>query len=180
MSREAALTAARGYVDTGRFARDLAGWVAMRSESQRASSAPDLTRYLETAIRPRLEQSGFACVLHPNPLTGQDAPFLIATRIEDPALPCILSYGHGDTVLGQDEGWSAARAPFTLSVEGDKLFGRGTADNKGQHLVNIAALETVLAARGRLGFNVKIVFEMGEEIGSPGLAEMMAQLSRCP
>lgn len=43
-----------------------------------------------------------------------------------------------------------------------------------QHLINIAALESVLAARGALGFNIKIVMEMDEEIGSPGLKEMMA------
>ena len=33
-----------------------------------------------------------------------------------------------------------------------RLYGRGTADNKGQHLINLMALEAVPAARGRLGF----------------------------
>jgi acetylornithine deacetylase/succinyl-diaminopimelate desuccinylase-like protein len=54
-------------------------------------------------------------------------------------------------------------------VKGEKIFGRGTADNKGQHTINLAALETVLKARGRLGFNVKLLLETGEEVGSPGL-----------
>jgi acetylornithine deacetylase/succinyl-diaminopimelate desuccinylase-like protein len=45
----------------------------------------------------------------------------------------------------------------------------GTADNKGQHTINIGALQAVLATRGRLGFNVKLLIETGEEIGSPGL-----------
>src|SRR5205814_5831509 len=48
----------------------------------------------------------------------------------------------------------------------------GTADNKGQHSVNIAALAVVLAERGRLGFNTKILIEMGEEVGSAGLREL--------
>jgi acetylornithine deacetylase/succinyl-diaminopimelate desuccinylase-like protein len=60
-------------------------------------------------------------------------------------------------------------------VEGDRWYGRGTADNKGQHTINLAALAAVRDARsGRLGFNATLLFEMGEEIGSPGLAEFCA------
>ncbi|MEM5421183.1 M20/M25/M40 family metallo-hydrolase [Paraburkholderia ferrariae] len=52
-----------------------------------------------------------------------------------------------------------------------RIYGRGTADNKGQHSVNLASLELVLRARaGRLRFNVKFLMEMGEEVGSPGMA----------
>jgi acetylornithine deacetylase/succinyl-diaminopimelate desuccinylase-like protein len=43
------------------------------------------------------------------------------------------------------------------------------ADNKGQHTVNLAALACLLRTQGRLGFNVKLLLEMGEELGSPGL-----------
>jgi acetylornithine deacetylase/succinyl-diaminopimelate desuccinylase-like protein len=59
----------------------------------------------------------------------------------------------------------------SLRVDG-RWFGRGTADNKGQHSINLAALDRVLAARGRLGFNVKLLIEMGEEVGSPGLRQV--------
>jgi acetylornithine deacetylase/succinyl-diaminopimelate desuccinylase-like protein len=62
-----------------------------------------------------------------------------------------------------------------VTLDGDRLYGRGTADNKGQHSINIAALAVVLAQRGgRLGFNVKWLIETGEETGSPGLAEFCA------
>ena len=55
---------------------------------------------------------------------------------------------------------------------GHRCYGRGAADNKAQHSINLAALAAVLAARGgRLGFNAKWLVEMGEETGSPGLAE---------
>ncbi|MDH4181615.1 MAG: M20/M25/M40 family metallo-hydrolase, partial [Betaproteobacteria bacterium] len=54
------------------------------------------------------------------------------------------------------------------------IYGRGTADNKGQHSINLAALAQVLAVRGRLGFNVKWLLETGEETGSPGLAAFCA------
>ncbi|MEI8633864.1 hypothetical protein P4S72_20760 [Vibrio sp. PP-XX7] len=36
-------------------------------------------------------------------------------------------------------------------------------------------METVLKQRGQLGFNVKVLFEMGEEAGSPGLDDVCAQ-----
>ena len=55
-------------------------------------------------------------------------------------------------------------------MDGDRWYGRGTADNKGQHTINIAALGQVLAGRaGSLGCNVKWLIETGEETGSPGL-----------
>ena len=103
-------------------------------------------------------------------------PFLVAERIEDPALLTILIYGHGDTVRGLDDLWRPGLSPWVLAVEGDRVYGRGTADNKGQHSINIAALAAVLAEReragARLGFNVKILIEMGEEVGSIGLHEL--------
>ncbi len=43
---------------------------------------------------------------------------------------------------------------------------------QGQHAVNLAALEAVLAVRGALGFNAKYLIEMGEESGSPGLEDI--------
>src|SRR6185437_1147549 len=61
---------------------------------------------------------------------------------------------------------------WQLTRRGDRLYGRGTADNKGQHSINIAALAAVLETRGRLGFNAKLLIETGEEVGSPGLREI--------
>jgi acetylornithine deacetylase/succinyl-diaminopimelate desuccinylase-like protein len=66
--------------------------------------------------------------------------------------------------------------PWQVTVEQGRWYGRGTADNKGQHSINLAALEAVLQSRGgRLGFNCKWLFESGEEIGSPGLREICLQ-----
>jgi len=59
-------------------------------------------------------------------------------------------------------------------TEGDRIYGRGTADNKGQHTINIAALASVIDERGSLGFNSTILIETGEEAGSPGLADFCA------
>jgi acetylornithine deacetylase/succinyl-diaminopimelate desuccinylase-like protein len=67
-------------------------------------------------------------------------------------------------------------APWTLTEEGDRWYGRGSADNKGQHALNLAALEAVLAERrGSLGFNLKLVLETSEERGSAGLRQFVAE-----
>ncbi len=171
MSRNQALQGARQHFDSGDFVHDLARRVAVRSASQDAESGPELQRYLSDEMAPSLAALGFTCTIHANPQPGF-GPFLIATRIEAEHLPTVLMYGHGDVIRGQDKSWTRGQGPWQLVQDGERLYGRGTADNKGQHSINIAALAQVLAARGgQLGFNVKWLIETGEETGSPGLAD---------
>ncbi len=171
MSRNQVLAQARQHFDGGDFVRDLARRVAVRSASQDADCAAELQRYLGEEMEPSLSALGFACTIHPNP-QAPFGPFLVATRHEADHLPTVLMYGHGDVIRGQDKSWTCGQGPWQLAQDGERLYGRGTADNKGQHSINIAALAQVLAVRGgRLGFNVKWLLETGEETGSPGLAE---------
>lgn len=159
---------AAALAQDGRFLEILRGRIAVPTESQNADRLPDLYRYLTDQIAPALEPLGFTCRILDNPVEG-GGPFLIAQRIEDPALPTVLGYGHGDVVRGIPEQWRDGLDPWRVTVEGERWYGRGSADNKGQHSIWIAALETVLKARGRLGFNAKFVIETSEEIGSVGL-----------
>lgn len=173
MTRASSIENATRYFDTGGFARDLSELVSHETESQTPLKAAELPRYFEECIAPRLEKMGFTHSIHPNPVADA-GPFLVAERIEDPTRSTILTYGHGDVVRAQTEQWREGLHPFRLVDEGDKLYGRGTADNKGQHLINIAALKAVIDACGSLGFNSRILIEMGEEMGSPGLSEFCA------
>jgi acetylornithine deacetylase/succinyl-diaminopimelate desuccinylase-like protein len=164
--REQVIQTAQALVDNGRFEQELAELVARPTESQNPDRSSEMQAYIDDLLVPRLTKSGFDCAIYPNP-SGN--PFLVARRIEDPKLPTILGYGHGDVTRGQDTLWSMGRKPFELHRESDRLYGRGTADNKGQHLIDLLAMESVLAARGNLGFNAIWLIEMGEETGSPGL-----------
>lgn len=170
MTRADAIRLATDRFDRGAFTRALAGLVAIPSESQSPAGAPHLRAYLD-ALAPRLAAMGFTVEILRNPVEGAP-PVLLAERIEGPGLPTVLSYGHGDVTHGQAGRWQAGRDPFTLAEEGVRLYGRGAADNKGQHLVNLTALDAVLETRGALGFNIKLLIEMAEEIGSPGLADL--------
>ncbi|MFT6021973.1 MAG: acetylornithine deacetylase/succinyl-diaminopimelate desuccinylase-like protein [Ascidiaceihabitans sp.] len=168
MGKAAATTAAALYFDSGQFQTELAAMVAHPTTSQVADAIGRLNIYPSDQIKPRLKAMGFDMAIHDNP-DPSGGPFLTAIRIEDAHKPIVLIYGHGDVTHGQSGAWANGMNPFDLTEDGDRLYGRGTADNKGQHLINIAALEAVLRTRGALGFNVKIVIEMSEEIGSPGL-----------
>jgi acetylornithine deacetylase/succinyl-diaminopimelate desuccinylase-like protein len=170
VSREQAIAAAHAHFDGGGFVAELARRVAIRTASQDKDSGPALRAYLADEMAPSLERLGFTSRLHANPEPAY-GPFLIAERHEDASAPTVLMYGHGDVIRGQDASWSKGGGPWQVVADGERLYGRGTADNKGQHSINLAALACVLQARGgRLGFNVKWLIETGEETGSPGLA----------
>ena len=178
MTEATAVAHALALFDSGAFFQTLAARVACRTESQNAERAAELAAYLRGQITPALAALGFATQIHANPVAGAP-PLLVAERHEDPALPTVLFYGHGDVVRGHEGQWADGRDPWTLTPvdgpAGARWYGRGAADNKAQHSINIAALGAVLAARGgRLGFNAKWLLEMGEETGSPGLAAFCA------
>jgi acetylornithine deacetylase/succinyl-diaminopimelate desuccinylase-like protein len=187
--RTAALQAAAAHFDSGAFAKDLARRVAVRTESQDPTRAVVLRSYLTDELAPSLAALGFTHQLFENAHGG--GPFLLATRHESEASPTVLMYGHGDVIRGQDAAWTQGQGPWTLCADGERLYGRGTADNKGQHSINMAALAQLLQLGGTaggpsapgvpiraepagLGFNVKWLFETSEETGSPGLAEFCA------
>ena len=172
-TRAGAIARATGFFDDGGFQSRLAELVAVPSTSQDAGHDADLAGYLEAHIQPWLERLGFVAELHANPVPGF-GPILLAERIEGDG-PTVLTYGHGDTVRGLADQWRVGLDPWVLTQEGDRWYGRGAADNKGQHAINLSALEAVLAERGgRLGFNIKLILEMAEERGSQGLREFVA------
>ena len=169
-SREGAIGRSERYFDEGGFLDELRRRVAIPTTSQEAGSETALRGYLVDEIGPSLAALGYECQVLENPVATA-GPFLVARRIENPALPTVLTYGHGDVIRGQDEQWRQGLSPWNIVVEGDRIYGRGTADNKGQHTINIAALSRVMEERGSLGFNSTILIETGEETGSPGLAD---------
>jgi len=170
-TRDTAVTLARTIAEDDGFRDALADLIAFPTDASR-EDAP-LHAYLAHVAQ------GFGAMgFETQGFTSDGRPFLLASRVEDAARPTVLGYAHGDTVPGMEGQWAEGRDPWALTEDAatGRWYGRGIADNKGQMLVNMTALQAVLVARGSLGFNAHVLIEMGEEIGSPGLRKVCDRL----
>jgi len=175
VSRAEAIDRVGQHLRSGDFLVELGRRVAYPTESQNPDRSEVLRAYLVTELRPAFSQLGFSTRLLYSP--GGQHPYLLADYREDASAPTVLMYGHGDVVDGMVGEWRDNLDPWRLTTSGNRLYGRGTADNKGQHSINLSALRAVREVRGgRLGFNAKFLIEMGEEIGSPDLRQLCETL----
>jgi acetylornithine deacetylase/succinyl-diaminopimelate desuccinylase-like protein len=171
MTRADAIARAREHLHSGAFLGELGRRVAYRTESQNPDSGEALRAYLVDDLQPAFAELGFSTRLIESP-TGK-GPYLLADYREDASLPTVLTYGHGDVVEGMSGEWRDNLDPWQITTRGERVYGRGTADNKGQHSINMAALRAVRETRGgKLGFNAKFIIETSEEIGSPDLRQV--------
>jgi acetylornithine deacetylase/succinyl-diaminopimelate desuccinylase-like protein len=82
--------------------------------------------------------------------------------------PTVIAYGHYDVQPADPiELWETP--PFDPVVRGDRMIGRGAEDNKSCVQMHVRAIEALLAIRGRLPVNIKLLFEGEEESGSEHL-----------
>src|SRR5438477_12748610 len=175
MSRADAISRAREHFQSGEFLKILDRRVGYRTESQNPGSGEALRAYLVDDLQPAFAALDFSTRLIESP-TGK-GPYLLADYREDASLPTVLTYGHGDVVDGMEGEWRDDLDPWQTTTKGERVYGRGTADNKGQHSINMSALRAVRETRGgKLGFNAKFIIETGEEIGSPDLRQVCESL----
>lgn len=89
----------------------------------------------------------------------------------DDAAPTVLIYGHHDVQPpGRIERWISP--PFQPTVRDGRMFGRGTADDKGGFLAYLAAADACAGA-GAAPCNLRFIIEGEEEIGSPNLPALL-------
>src|SRR6476659_4929424 len=169
--RADAIARVREHLNSGESLNLLDRRVGYRTESQNPRGRDALRAYLVEDLQPAFAALDFSTRLIESP-SGR-GPYLLADYREDASLPTVLTYGHGDVVDGMEGEWRDNLDPWKTTTKGERVYGRGTADNKGQHSINMAALRAVKQARGgKLGFNAKCIIETGEEIGSPDLRQV--------
>ncbi|MFS8498924.1 MAG: M20/M25/M40 family metallo-hydrolase [Micromonosporaceae bacterium] len=143
-----------------RYLDRLCDYVRMPSVSAEDLGVAETGAY----IRDVLADGGFDARLLPT--AGH--PAVLARRDGPPGSPHVVIYGHYDVQpAGDDALWDSP--PFEPAVRDGRLFGRGTADNKGQHLAHVIATELLVELTGGLPCTVTFVLDGEEELGSPHL-----------
>lgn len=100
---------------------------------------------------------------------GDGLPAVIAHWPAPEGMPTVLLYSHGDVQpTGDPAEWHSE--PFVATRKGDRLYGRGTADDKGGVAAHLAAIS---AFDGRPPVGVTLFIEGEEEIGSPSMAKII-------
>jgi acetylornithine deacetylase/succinyl-diaminopimelate desuccinylase-like protein len=155
------------------WAAHLAAWAAIPSVSALPEHAADTARSAAHLAR-RLRAAGFPEVQQ---WRTEGAPAVYARWPAQAAdAPTLLVYSHHDVRAIGEADWTTT-SPFSPVRVGDRLYGRGTSDAKGQLLCHVWALQTHLALTGRRApaFHLVFLVEGEEEIGSPHLAELLKE-----
>ena len=100
-------------------------------------------------------------------------PIILASRGGDPSWPHVVIYGHYD-VQPADPLALWKTPPFEPTIVGNRIYGRGAADNKGPLMTNITAVGRLLEEDPGLPLRVTFLIEGEEEMGSPSFPAFLA------
>jgi len=134
------------------------------SVSAKSEHKPDIERASHW-VAEHLKTAGFKTVeIVPTNLH----PLVYAESLEAPGKPTVLFYGHYDVQPAEPlDLWTTPA--FEPTVRNGNLYGRGTADDKGQVHIHLKAFESLYKIHGKLPVNVKVLIEGEEEVGSVSL-----------
>src|SRR5258708_26186087 len=137
---------------------ELFEFLRIPSVSAKSEHKPDIERGANW-VAGNLRAAGFKNVaIIPTALH----PLVYAESLEAPGKPTILFYGHYDVQPAEPlDLWTTP--PFDPTVRNANLFGRGTADDKGQVHIHLKALESLHNLDGKLPINVKILLDVEEQ-----------------
>jgi acetylornithine deacetylase/succinyl-diaminopimelate desuccinylase-like protein len=123
--------------------------------------APDVRRAAEWLA----EELRAAGIEHVEVSETGGHPVVYGDWLHADGAPTVVVYGHYD-VQPVDPLHEWHTEPFDPVVDGNRLIGRGSADDKGQIHAHVVAAAALLATRNGLPINVRYVFEGEEESAS--------------
>src|SRR5271169_5686470 len=149
---------------------DLFEFLRIPSVSAQSEHKPDIERAAKW-VADRLRGAGLDKV---EIVATKMHPLVYGESLHAPGKPTVLFYGHYDVQPAEPlDLWTTPA--FEPAVRDGKLFGRGTADDKGQVHIHLKALEALRNTHGKLPINVKVMVEGEEEIGSVSLWDFVRQ-----
>lgn len=150
-----------------RFIEELFDLLRIPSVSTDPKFGGDVVKAAEF-IQQKLKAAG-ADVAEVCPTPGH--PIVYGEKIIDNNLPTVLVYGHYDVQPADPyELWDSP--PFEPVLKGNKIYARGSADDKGQMYMHVKAFETMMHFEA-LPCNVKFLIEGEEEAGSENLDDFV-------
>lgn len=142
------------------FLDDLNGWLRIPSISTLPEHKDDIRKAAEYAAN-QLRRIGFEQV---QVLPTQGHPLVYGEWLKASGKPTLLIYGHYDVQpVDPIELWESP--PFEPTVRNGNLYARGACDDKGQTMLVMKALESLMAVNGALPVNVRMLIEGEEEAG---------------
>jgi len=123
-------------------------------------------------VRGLLEDAGLTATVSsaPAPSGAPGRPAVLAARPAADGLPTVLLYAHHDVQPpGPHEDWDQ-EDPFEPVVRGERLYARGSADDKAGVIAHVAALR---ALGEDLAVGVRCFVEGEEEVGSPSFVNFL-------
>ncbi|HEX9761349.1 MAG TPA: dipeptidase [Candidatus Acidoferrales bacterium] len=134
------------------------------SVSTKSEHKPDI-EHAANWVAAKLRASGMTTV---EILPTGGHPMVFGEWTGAPDKPTVLFYGHYDVQPAEPlELWTSPA--FEPTVRNGKLYGRGTADDKGQIHIHFAAINALMKVEGKLPVNIKVMIEGEEEVGSKNL-----------
>jgi acetylornithine deacetylase/succinyl-diaminopimelate desuccinylase-like protein len=160
------------YIESQRdeHLNELVDFLKIPSVSTQSKHKPDIERAARW-VAEGLRAAGMESVeIIPTPMH----PLVYGQSLQAPGKPTILFYGHYDVQPAEPlELWTSPA--FEPAVRNGNLYGRGTADDKGQVHIHLKALEALKKKHGKLPLNVKVLIEGEEEVGSESLWDFVLQ-----
>jgi acetylornithine deacetylase/succinyl-diaminopimelate desuccinylase-like protein len=161
-----------GYIESKRedHLNELKEFLRIPSVSTKSERKQDVERAARW-VAEKLRAAGFDKV---EIIPTKVHPLVYGESLHAPGKPTILIYGHYDVQPAEPlDLWTSPA--FEPAVRDGNLFGRGTADDKGQVHIHLKALEALQKTAGKLPVNVKVMIEGEEEVGSVSLWDFVQQ-----